>query len=196
MSNLASVYDVSGSQLIKEIAKDLKENKKIKMPDFAYYVKTGSHRERAPQNPDWWYIRMASILRRVYISGNVNVESLRTYYGGKKRRGVRPPKFKKAGGKIIRLSLQELEKLGYVKKDEKGGRAITKEGQKYLDKLAVSLYKKMYPEKKATSLKEKTDEVSVQEKKLPQLSEKKALVKEESDKKALMKEGQHNVANL
>jgi small subunit ribosomal protein S19e len=196
VSNLASVYDVSGSQLIKEIAKDLKENKKIKMPDFAYYVKTGSHRERAPQNPDWWYIRMASILRRVYISGNVNVESLRTYYGGKKRRGVRPPKFKKAGGKIIRLSLQELEKLGYVKKDEKGGRAITKEGQKYLDKLAVSLYKKMYPEKKATSLKEKTDEVSVQEKKLPQLSEKKALVKEESDKKALMKEGQHNVANL
>ncbi len=193
---MASVYDVSGSQLIKEIAKDLKENKKIKMPDFAYYVKTGSHRERAPQNPDWWYIRMASILRRVYISGNVNVESLRTYYGGKKRRGVRPPKFKKAGGKIIRLSLQELEKLGYVKKDEKGGRAITKEGQKYLDKLAVSLYKKMYPEKKATSLKEKTDEVSVQEKKLPQLSEKKALVKEESDKKALMKEGQHNVANL
>jgi small subunit ribosomal protein S19e len=139
---LTSVKDISAHPLIQKIAKDLKEKQGVKMPEFAVFVKTGPHKERAPEEKDWWFIRMASILRRTYVDGHVNVNSLRSYYGGKKRRGVKPAIFKKAGGKIIRVCLQDLEKLGFVKiSDDKKGRVITTKGQKYLDKIATDLLK-------------------------------------------------------
>jgi len=154
---LTNVKDVDAHSLILEISKDLKENQGVKMPEFAVFVKTGSHNERAPDNKDWWFIRMASILRRVYTSGTVTVKKLRSYYGGKKRRGVRPSVFRKAGGKIIRVCLQDLEKLGYVKQTEMKGRQITTKGQAYLDKMATKLFndaKKDVP-KKVEAKKEK-----------------------------------------
>jgi len=157
---LVSVKDVSAQSLIKEIANDLKVNKKVISPEFAAYVKTGCHRENAPDDPDWWYIRMASVFRRVYISGNVTVTKLRSYYGGKKRRGTRPPKFKRAGGKVIRVCLQELEKLGFVKIIEKKGRAITSEGQKYLDKMATEVSKVVAQETKKSAVKEEKPKVA------------------------------------
>lgn len=142
VNNLANVKDVPAQVMITEIAKDLKINKKVKMPEFAKFVKTGCSRERAPQDPDWWYIRMASILRKVAINNKTTVDSLRTYYGGKKNRGVKPEEFRKAGGKIIRVCLQDLEKLGLVaKSDEKKGRVITPAGQSYLDKMADNILK-------------------------------------------------------
>ncbi|MDD3178261.1 MAG: 30S ribosomal protein S19e [Candidatus ainarchaeum sp.] len=146
---MTSVKDVMAHPLILEVAKDLKENKGVLMPEFAVFVKTGSHREKAPTDPDWWFIRMASILRKVYISGNVTVSSLRSYYGGKKRRGVRPAVFRKSGGKIIRVCLQDLEKLGFVKiSDDKKGRILTSKGQKYLDSIASKVLTNIKKEEK------------------------------------------------
>jgi small subunit ribosomal protein S19e len=48
---------------------------------------------------------------------------------------------RKAGGKIIRLILQQLEKAGYVQKVEKPkrGRAITPKGQEFLSKVAKGI---------------------------------------------------------
>jgi len=139
---LANIKDVPAQVMITEIAKDLKTNKKVKAPEFAEFVKTGCSRERAPQDADWWYVRMASILRKVAINDKTTVNSLRTYYGGRKNRGVKPEEFRKAGGKIIRVCLQDLEKLGLVSKsDEKKGRVITSAGQKYLDKMATEILK-------------------------------------------------------
>lgn len=153
---MTSVRDVNPHTLINLVAKDLKENQGVKMPEFAVFVKTGSHRERSPDNPDWWFVRMASILRKVYISGNVDVKSLRNYYGGKKNRGVKPEKFRKAGGKIIRVCLQDLEKLGFIKISEnKKGRILTSKGQKYLDKLASTLVKNPKKEVKKEPLEKK-----------------------------------------
>jgi len=134
---LVSVYDVHAELLINEIAKDLKEKFKVERPAFATFAKTGVSKERAPQNPEWYYIRMASILRRVYVDGPVGVESLRTYYGGRKARGSKPHEFRKASGKIIRKCLQELEKLGFVEKDKnKEGRKIAGKGEKFLNEKA------------------------------------------------------------
>jgi small subunit ribosomal protein S19e len=139
---LANVKDVPAQVMIAEIAKDLKNNKKVKVPDFAKFVKTGCSREKAPQDRDWWFVRMASILRKVAINDKTTVNSLRTYYGGRKNRGVKPEEFRKAGGKIIRVCLQDLEKLGLVNKsDENKGRIITPAGQKYLDKMATEILK-------------------------------------------------------
>ncbi len=125
------IFDVNASDLIESIAEDLGRNKSIKKPAFTEYVKTGANRERAPLKKEWFFLRMSSILYRVYKDGPVGTESLRTYYGGKKNRGVKPEHFMKASGKILRLCLQELEKQGYVKKSKKG-RVITGNGEKFL----------------------------------------------------------------
>ena len=83
---MTTVYDVPADLLISAIAKDLNENKSINAPEWAKFVKTGVHKERRPEDMDWWYTRCASILRRVYIDGPVGLNSLRSYYGGKKDR--------------------------------------------------------------------------------------------------------------
>ncbi len=123
------IYDVPAAMLIEEVAKDLKA--KVKKPAFADYVKTGSHKERAPSNPDWYFYRMASVLYRAYKEGNTGTGSLRTYYGGRKNRGVKPEQKRKASGKVIRSCLQMLEKEGLLKKG-KFGRKVSPKGEKYL----------------------------------------------------------------
>jgi small subunit ribosomal protein S19e len=105
-------------------------------------VKTGVHKEMPPENPDWWFVRCASILRRVYIDGPVGVSRLRTFYGGKQRRPVATGAFAKGSGSIVREALQQLEKAGYVKK-MKTGRQITKEGQSFLDDMAHGIKSKL-----------------------------------------------------
>jgi small subunit ribosomal protein S19e len=130
------VFDVPTPFLLQAISRDLKEHQKVQQPAFAEYVKSGAQAERAPQDPEWYYTRCASILYRVFKDGPVGTESLRTYYGGRKSRGVKPHKHYKAGGKIIRLALQQLEKSTLIKKGEKGGRIITPLGQKYLNEMS------------------------------------------------------------
>lgn len=130
------VFDVPARFLMETVSKDLKEKKTVHEPAFAPFVKTGAQADRAPQDPDWYYTRCASILYRVLKDGPVGTESLRTYYGGRKNRGAKPHKHYKAGGKIIRLALQQLEKATLIKKGDKGGRTITPKGQKYLNDMS------------------------------------------------------------
>lgn len=130
------VFDVPARFLMEAVSKDLKEKKTVTQPDFAPFVKTGAQADRAPHDPDWYYTRCASILYRVLKDGPVGTESLRTHYGGRKNRGAKPHKHYKAGGKIIRLALQQLEKAALLKKAEKGGRTITPKGQKYLNDMS------------------------------------------------------------
>ena len=112
---MTTAYDVPADVLIDKLSAYLKENmREIQPADWAGYVKTGSHAERVPQNPDWWYVRSASMLRKLYMTGPVGVSRLRKEYGGRKRRGVRPAHFAKAGGNIIRTILQQLEQAGLV----------------------------------------------------------------------------------
>ncbi|MCD6557656.1 MAG: 30S ribosomal protein S19e [Candidatus Aenigmarchaeota archaeon] len=133
---MVTVVDVDPQKLIEKAAEELK--KKIQMPEWALYVKTGSHKERPPENEDWWYLRAASLLRKVYLDGPVGISKLRTFYGGRKNLGHQPSHFRKAGGKIIRTILQDLENIGFVSIQKKGkkGRIITPKGQKFLDNLA------------------------------------------------------------
>ncbi len=133
------INDTNSSELVKKLAEELK--KSMTHPQWAAVVKTGISRERPPESRDWWYMRSASLLRRIYVDGPVGVSRLRSYYGGLQRRGHKPAHFKKGSGKIIRVILQELEKLGYVQKIDKPkrGRRITPAGQKLLDGVAKSM---------------------------------------------------------
>jgi small subunit ribosomal protein S19e len=149
------IYQVDQQQLILAVATELKNH--IEMPDWAIYAKTGSHRETLPRNPDWWYIRAASILRVCYKEGPVGVSKLRTRYGGRKNRGMAPDKFALAGGKVIRTILQQLEHAELLKQhvvQKHKGRIATPAGTALLAKAAKSVSKKQEAEdvaKKATA---------------------------------------------
>ncbi len=147
---MTHVKDVDPQTLIQKTAHDLKETVKMPRPDWALNVKTGAHKQRQPDDDDWWWTRAASVLRKVYLEGPIGVEKLRTAYGGKKRRGVKPEKFSPAGGKVIRAILQGLDEQGFTTRAQKQtgltekeagyeGRVITPKGQAYLDKLAYNI---------------------------------------------------------
>jgi len=135
---MATVYDVPADVLIKNVADKLKNM--VKEPEWVKFVKTGVHKQRSPEQEDWWYIRVASIFRRIYIDGPVGIQRLRTYYGGRKRRGSKPPRFKRGSGSIVRKALQELERIGFVTKT-KEGRVVTSQGRSFLDKIAGEIKK-------------------------------------------------------
>jgi small subunit ribosomal protein S19e len=135
-----SVYDVEAQQLIERVAQELKKFEELKPPEWVYFVKSGSHAERPPQQEDFWYIRCASLLRYLYINGPIGVSRLRHKYGGRKSRGVAPHRHRKAGGNIIRKALQRLEKIGFVRTTKKG-RELTPKGRSFLDKISNEIKK-------------------------------------------------------
>ncbi|MBI5060770.1 MAG: 30S ribosomal protein S19e [Candidatus Aenigmarchaeota archaeon] len=136
---MVSARDVSQDMLTKKIAEELK--RRAEMPEWAKYVKTGLSRERPPEDRDWWYMRMASMLRKIYVEGPVGVSRMRSYYGGLQRKGHKPAHFAKASGKIIRVILQDLERLKLVENTTKPrkGRVITSEGKRFVDGVAKQI---------------------------------------------------------
>ncbi len=139
---MKDIYNVPQNELIEKIALELKKVPSMKPPAWAEFVKTGAHKERSPSRDDWWHVRAAAILRTIHKLGPIGVSKLRTKYGGKKNRGVKPEKFYSGSGKIIRLILQQLEEAELVKKAEKGvhkGRIISPKGISLLDKVAAQI---------------------------------------------------------
>lgn len=138
---MVTVRDVPANMFIEALAQYLKGNvPHIRPPTWATFVKTGAHRERVPDNPDWWYYRAASILRKLYLAEEpIGIETFRVIYGGLKRRGSAPPHFRRCGGSHIRLILRQLEKAGLVTKTTRG-RIITPKGRKLLDELAFRIF--------------------------------------------------------
>ena len=129
------------AKLIEKVAVYFKENKVIEPPPWAMFVKTGVHKERPPQDPDWWYVRAAAIMRKLYLRGPLGVSRLRKLYGGRHRRGQRPPKFARGSGAIIRRILQQLEEAGLVEKQDRRGRVLTKAGRELLEEAAKAVLK-------------------------------------------------------
>ncbi len=141
---MVTVFDVDAQKLITKAAESLEKDPAVKAPSWAPFVKTGIHRERPPLQKNWWHIRCAAVLRSVYVLGPIGVSKLRTKYGGNKRRGVRPRHYKTASGNILRKSLQQLQKAGFVEYKDKGlkkGRVVTGKGKKFLDDLAYEMTK-------------------------------------------------------
>ena len=188
---MASIFDVNQNELIEKVAEELSKIPEMKAPEWAVFVKTGVHKERPPLKKDWWFMRAASILRKIHMKGPIGVSKLRTLYGGKKDRGVAPEKFRRASGNIIRKALQQLENAGLAKQAEKGihkGRVITPKGKSLLDKAATQIQKsspkpaqveEKKPEPKPEVKKEVKAEKVVEEKKPSPKSEVKKELKEE-----------------
>ena len=134
-----TIFTKNPVKFIPALAEALKNIEAFEIPEWAIYVKSGTSRERPPVDDDFWYIRTASILRQLYIKGVFGVGKLRTKYGSRKDRGGRPDKFKKSGGKIIRVILQQAEAAGLVEKVLRlqHGRRLTQAGRDLLDSIEV-----------------------------------------------------------
>ncbi len=119
----------------KLLAEALKKVPEFQKPEWVDFVKTGAHRMRPNVEDDFWYKRAASILRQLYLNGIVGVERLRTRYGGRKNRGMKPAAFVKSGGKIIRVLLQQSDAAGLTEKikGKRAGRQLTGKGREFLE---------------------------------------------------------------
>ena len=142
---MAKIFDVPADDLISRLSEQLKKDKKINQPQWSYFVKTGTHAEKMPQNKDWWYTRCASLVRKVYLHGPIGISDLKSYYGGRKRIGYNLDHHKDAGGAIIRKALQQLESAGYIDK-KSNGRMISNDGMKRVDRLATEIFREVCKE--------------------------------------------------
>ncbi|MBU0760690.1 MAG: 30S ribosomal protein S19e [Nanoarchaeota archaeon] len=134
---MADIRTIESQKYNSSLAEALKKVKELEKPDWLDFVKTSTHKKRPPAEEDFWFKRIASILRQIYIKGIVGVERLRTRYGGRKNRGQKPPEFRKGAGKIIRVILQQLESAGLVEKvkEKRAGRRLTQKGREFLESI-------------------------------------------------------------
>ena len=128
---MPGVKDIDPNRLIAAAASELAKRKELTPPTWAAYAKTGVSRERPPQQQDWWFIRGASILRKL-DDQTLGVSRLRKIYGGRKNRGHKPEHRYPGSGAVVRNLLKQLEAAGFVKTEKGKGRTITKEGKAFL----------------------------------------------------------------
>jgi len=135
---MATLYDVPAEDLIEAVAADLED--RIEEPDWVEFTKSSVDRELPPEQDDFWYVRAASLLRKVAIRGPVGVERLATEYGGSKQGSTRyrvSSNHHEGGSRnIIRTALQQLEEAGLVETAKGEGRRLTDEGRSFLDSIA------------------------------------------------------------
>jgi small subunit ribosomal protein S19e len=136
---MVNARDVPSDKLIGALATQVKNLPGMKEPEWAHFVKTGSHAERPPESPDWWYTRAASLLRKLYIHGPVGLTDLERAYGGTKALAYFPKHHRDAGGSSIRKVLQQLEQAELVAKTPKG-RILTPKGRAMLDKASKEIF--------------------------------------------------------
>jgi small subunit ribosomal protein S19e len=105
---------------IKAYAAYLKRTGKLEVPKWVDLVKTGTFKELAPYDPDWYFVRAASVARHIYIRKSVGVGALNKVHGGTCNRGSRPSHHVNGSGSVNRKVLQSLEKIGVLEKDKKG----------------------------------------------------------------------------
>jgi len=135
---MQKVSEVKASDLIESAAKKMEKMEEFKPPEWSSIVKTGADRERPPTQDNWWWIRSASILRKVYLNQALGVSKLRKTYGGRKNRGHKPEHKAKASGSVIRKILQQLEAAGFVKTEKGKGRKITPKGSAFVKEATVA----------------------------------------------------------
>jgi len=135
-----SIYIIEPEKFIKELAQKLKEIPEIKPPKGSQFWKTGFFKELAPvDSENFWYIRAASLLRKIKKLGPIGVNRLKKRYSGRNRKGQGRNHSARSAGKIIRVALQQLEQAKLLYKKEKEGRILTPEGTSLLERTAYSI---------------------------------------------------------
>ena len=135
-----SIYVIQPEKLIEVIAEKLKEFPEISPPKGSEFWKTAFFKELAPADSEnFWYLRCASLLRKVKKFGPIGVNKLRKFYGGRNRRGQGLHHSARGSGKIIRVALQQLENAHLIEIKEKKGRVLSSEGTSLLERTAYGI---------------------------------------------------------
>jgi small subunit ribosomal protein S19e len=145
---MVSVHDVPSDKLIAALAVQMKDVPGLEEPDWARWVKTGSHAERPPANSDWWFTRAASLMRKLYLHGPVGLSDLERAYGGSKALHYAPKHHRDAGGSAVRKILKQLEQADLVAKTPKG-RVLSSKGRGMIDRVSKELFESLSEEDKA-----------------------------------------------
>ncbi len=145
---MVSVHDVPSAKLITALAAQMKGVPGVEIPDWARLVKTGSHAERPPTNPEWWFTRAASLMRKLYLHGPVGLGDLERAYGGSKALHYYPKHHRDAGGSSIRKILKQLEQAELVAKTPKG-RILSPKGRGMIDRVSKEVFASLSADNKA-----------------------------------------------
>lgn len=109
------------------------------VPDWVDIVKTARFKELAPYDPDWYFIRCAALVRHIYLRWPIGVGAVTKIFGGRKRNGTCPSHFCKSAGSVARKALQSLEEMKLIEKSPNGGRVLTSQGRRDLDRIAAQV---------------------------------------------------------
>ncbi|CAK9823818.1 40S ribosomal protein S19a [Anthophora retusa] len=108
-----TLKDVDQHKFVKAFAAFLKKTGKMRVPEWVDIVKSARFKELAPYDPDWYYIRCAALVRHIYIRSPI--------------------------GGVARKALQSLEQLKLIEKAPLGGRKLTSQGRRDLDRIAAQV---------------------------------------------------------
>ncbi|KAB0375738.1 hypothetical protein FD755_012381 [Muntiacus reevesi] len=129
-----TVKDVNQQELIRALAAFLNKSGKLKVPEWVGTPKLAKHKELLPT------MRTGSTLEllpgHLYIWGGAGVGSMTKISGGHQRKGIMPSHFSRGSKIVAQQVLQALEGLKMVEKDQDGGRKLTPQGQRDLDRIA------------------------------------------------------------
>src|SRR2546425_10758395 len=132
---MTTANDVPPGLLIERLKDRLQAEGKIKPPEWAPFARTGVNTEKAPVQKDWWYRRVAAVLRKVYLHGPVGSTRLAAEFGGRRGDGSAPKHPRRGSRSIARGAMQQLEAVGLLTKTDREGRAISAQGRKLLESL-------------------------------------------------------------
>ncbi|MGP6220604.1 30S ribosomal protein S19e [Caldiplasma sukawensis] len=137
---MVNIKQVPPKLLIEKMKEELQKDEKISEPEWTKYLKAGSHREKSWTQDDWYYRRLASTLRKVYVKGKIGIQKISSDYGGKRDKGSAMYHPVEGSRYIIRKMFQKLEELGYLEKT-KEGRKVTPKGEAFMHKCAENIMK-------------------------------------------------------
>ena len=135
--------DVPPASLLPRLAEELRQRPALAPPGWAAFAKPGVHKSKAPVTPEWWWLRSASVLRKIHLIGPVGVEHLAHEYGGKRDRGSKPYHARSGSRSVTREIVGQLQSAGLVRSEKNRGRMLTADGQKLLDRIARQALKEL-----------------------------------------------------
>src|SRR3989475_10879638 len=105
---MTTAYDVPPGLLIERLKDRLQAEGKIKPPEWAPFARTGVNTEKAPVQKDWWYRRVAAVLRKVYLHGPVGSTRLAAEFGGRRDHAAAPEHPPPGSRSVFRQWMQQL----------------------------------------------------------------------------------------
>ncbi len=107
--------------------------------------------------------RTAAVARHIYLRKDVGIGALTKLHGGAKRRGNRPSHHASSSASVQRKICQSLEKIGVLEQTDNGGRRISQDGQRDLDRIATAVVEAQREEEDEEEEEEAEEEVAAEE---------------------------------